>query len=271
MPDEKYDKARKQRNRKYLILFLSVFVSALLVILYVSEEWDHEAADHGRPLRVSPTKSKQQPQQIEQQKQQLAPVQPAFDIDKLEQTVQELDAQVRTIKSTGVIMETDPESLKATKALQEATRKLLHARYGTREPYRVKAILQFQKQSPDFVTNVVGSERGSGEFLFGCQTTSFGSHFQSKIKQCLVASITVARGIGNAALRLSSQLIAPFTVIIFNSVFHALLSQLATYRSRSCARCARKTARTSIKHHQHRFYYYCCIRAARMGFPWFAR
>lgn len=140
MPDEKYDKARKQRNRKYLIVLLSVFVSALLVLLYVSEEWEHEAADHGRPLRVSLAKPKQQQK----------PIQPEFDIGKLEQTVQELDAQVRTIKSTGVIMETDPDSLQATKALQEATRKLLHARYGVREPYRVKAILEFQKQSPDF-------------------------------------------------------------------------------------------------------------------------
>jgi len=58
---------------------------------------------------------------------------------------------VRAIKKTGVIMETDPESLKATKALQDVVRKLIVKKYGP-PPYRVKVVLEFPERIPDFAT-----------------------------------------------------------------------------------------------------------------------
>ena len=42
----------------------------------------------------------------------------------------QLDAQVRAIKKSGVVMETDAAALKATGALQTATRTLLQSKYG---------------------------------------------------------------------------------------------------------------------------------------------
>jgi len=75
---------------------------------------------------------------------------------ELQSIVNTLDAQVRQIKDTGVIMETDEESLAATGKLQDATRKLLHKRYGSLEPYRVRVDLEFQPSIPDYDEN--GSE-----------------------------------------------------------------------------------------------------------------
>ena len=121
MADEKYDKARRQQNRKFLIVSLFFLIAGLLVLFYVSDEW---GAATGQ-LR-------------------------GIDIDSLVKEVNELDEIVRKIKKTGVIMETDPESQAAINKLQTATRKLLHARYGVLEPYRVKAVLEFQEQSPQF-------------------------------------------------------------------------------------------------------------------------
>jgi hypothetical protein len=70
--------------------------------------------------------------------------------DDMIRQVKELDAEVRRIKETGVIMEKDDESLAATKKLQEATRTLMAARYGPEEPYRVEVVLKFQDTIPDF-------------------------------------------------------------------------------------------------------------------------
>ena len=67
--------------------------------------------------------------------------------------VAELDARVREIKATGVLMEVDPKGLEASKALQTATRELLAVRYGTREPYRVRLDLKFQESNPTFKTD----------------------------------------------------------------------------------------------------------------------
>jgi hypothetical protein len=85
--------------------------------------------------------------------------------------VGDLDAEVRRIKQTGVIMETDEESLKATKRLQDATRRLLEARYGPNEPYRVKVILEFQDTIPDF------AEKGAdGSILLEMAPTRLQPH-----------------------------------------------------------------------------------------------
>lgn len=65
----------------------------------------------------------------------------------------DLEQQVREIKSTGVIMETDEKSLELTGKLQDATRELIALRYGTigdAKNYRVKFDLEFQSTIPDF-------------------------------------------------------------------------------------------------------------------------
>jgi len=74
-------------------------------------------------------------------------------IETLEQRRLELDKQVRDIKATGVIMETDAESLNVTGALQEITRFMIQAKYGNHKHYRVKVDLEFQSSIPDFDTN----------------------------------------------------------------------------------------------------------------------
>jgi hypothetical protein len=71
-------------------------------------------------------------------------------LNVLDATVKALDAEVRAIKKTGVIMETDPESIKKTTMLKDATRKLLKAKYGDHEAYRIKVYLEFQPSIPDY-------------------------------------------------------------------------------------------------------------------------
>lgn len=71
----------------------------------------------------------------------------------LEKEVEKLDAEVRRIKASlpaGHFTETDPKAVDATKRLQDATRKLLHKRYGPNEPYHVRVELEFQPTIPDF-------------------------------------------------------------------------------------------------------------------------
>jgi hypothetical protein len=68
--------------------------------------------------------------------------------------VTELDTEVRRIKATpGVIMETNQEAHFYITKFQEATRTLMHARYGAKEPYRVKVTLRFQDNVPDYYEN----------------------------------------------------------------------------------------------------------------------
>ena len=70
-------------------------------------------------------------------------------VEDLARQYKELDEEVRAIKKTGVIMETDPASLEATKKLQAVARKLIVAKYGP-GPYRVKVDLEFPASIPDF-------------------------------------------------------------------------------------------------------------------------
>ena len=75
---------------------------------------------------------------------------------KAAQKVALLEQNIRAIKKTGVIMETDSESLTMTKELQDATRTLIKLRYGDfgsiSTPYRIKMDLEFQPTIPDFDT-----------------------------------------------------------------------------------------------------------------------
>lgn len=75
-----------------------------------------------------------------------------------QELVSQLEQKVRAIKKTGVIMETDKESLALTSQLQDATRTLIKLRYGDFDssihptPYRIKLDLEFQSTIPDFDT-----------------------------------------------------------------------------------------------------------------------
>eukprot|EP00804_Cyclotella_cryptica_P007732 CCRYP_001344-RA/>CCRYP_001344-RA protein AED:0.12 eAED:0.12 QI:0/0/0/1/1/1/2/0/395 len=68
--------------------------------------------------------------------------------------VAKLDEEVRAIKKTGVIMETDPHALEITSKLQRATRELIKLRYGEitdrDKNFRVRLELEFQSTIPDF-------------------------------------------------------------------------------------------------------------------------
>mmetsp|Transcript_1716 Transcript_1716/g.3280 ORF Transcript_1716/g.3280 Transcript_1716/m.3280 type:complete len:386 (+) Transcript_1716:153-1310(+) len=87
----------------------------------------------------------QSPQQQEESEQTLA------------DRVAEYDKHVREIKQKvdgkGGFMETEPEGVAASKALQDATRLLLQRRYGPQEPYRVKIDLEFQPSNPTYETD----------------------------------------------------------------------------------------------------------------------
>ncbi|CAB9498591.1 expressed unknown protein [Seminavis robusta] len=71
-------------------------------------------------------------------------------LETLERRVHLLDEEVRAIKKTGVIMETDPTSLQKTGELKDLTRNLLKLKYGDHPAYRVKVDLEFQPSIPDF-------------------------------------------------------------------------------------------------------------------------
>mmetsp|Transcript_11310 Transcript_11310/g.24025 ORF Transcript_11310/g.24025 Transcript_11310/m.24025 type:complete len:370 (+) Transcript_11310:144-1253(+) len=66
--------------------------------------------------------------------------------------VADLTTEVRAIKKTSVIMETDEHSLEMTGKLQEATRELIKLRYGDAgsKNYRIRMDLEFQPTIPDF-------------------------------------------------------------------------------------------------------------------------
>mmetsp|Transcript_35519 Transcript_35519/g.77552 ORF Transcript_35519/g.77552 Transcript_35519/m.77552 type:complete len:279 (+) Transcript_35519:148-984(+) len=68
-------------------------------------------------------------------------------MNELSRRVKELDATVRTMKRQGAVMETDPDAITLTTALQNATRELLPMLYGP-EPYRLELELRFPPSMP---------------------------------------------------------------------------------------------------------------------------
>ena len=68
------------------------------------------------------------------------------------QRLANIDEAVRTMKKTGIIMETNDEALRLTGMLQRATRDLIRLRYGEisdpSKNYRVKLELEFQSSIP---------------------------------------------------------------------------------------------------------------------------
>ena len=96
------------------------------------------------------------------------------EIERLEKLVAEYDDKVRKIKRRVSIFETDEEAQKAAKLLQDATRKLIQARYGVHDlnkPLRVRVNLEFQPSMPDF------AEKGSeGSILIEMAPISLVPH-----------------------------------------------------------------------------------------------
>jgi hypothetical protein len=154
--DEKYEKIRRQGQARTRSIFLSIFalmLSAGAFFFYSRESTSTAATALAvktgalRSIAAVPLEYMvQAPTPIVVQ-----PERPVVTVtEDMIREVEELDAEVRRIKLTGVIMEKDEESLAATKKLQDATRTLMAAKYGPEEPYRVEVVLEFQDTIADF-------------------------------------------------------------------------------------------------------------------------
>jgi hypothetical protein len=159
--DEKYDKISSQSQARTRSMFLSIFalvaVGAFVFYCYYrGSSTTYMDTATGMPpqqtniLRSVKEASPEQPVVVQPVKPIVVQAEGPVVTDDMIRKVEELDAAVRRIKATGVIMEKDEESLAATKKLQEATRTLMAARYGPEEPYRVEVILEFQDTIYDF-------------------------------------------------------------------------------------------------------------------------
>ena len=150
--DDKYAKASKQKRSDLLAVMLVIVVMSLLGLGYY---WNQNKQLRSNYLHEVPGAKEIS----------------SVSIGELEHKVEMLDRKVREIKANVDIFETDPEAQAAATTLQEATRHLLAARYGSKEPYHVKVILQFQPSIPDF------QEKGaSGEFMIEMAPSSIIPH-----------------------------------------------------------------------------------------------
>jgi len=122
--DEKYSKIKESKDQ--LVRKFFIFIAVAFVITINVKGGQHGAVTKARDI---------------------------LSLEKLEQRRIELDQQVRDIKATGIIMETNEESLKVTKTLQNVTRIMLQEKYGDHPNYRVKVDLEFQTSIPDFNRN----------------------------------------------------------------------------------------------------------------------
>lgn len=75
---------------------------------------------------------------------------PAHSLPELERIVQMYDTELREIKATKIIMETDPASIQKIAAMEKAVKNLIKAKYGDHEAYRVQVDLEFPPTMPDF-------------------------------------------------------------------------------------------------------------------------
>lgn len=100
-------------------------------------------------------------------------------LEELDKSVADLDAKVREIKERVDIFESDHEAQTAAKQLQDATRQVLHRRYGPDDVYRYRVVvdLEFQSTIKDF------AEHGSaGSFTIELAPSSLQPH---SIHTCL--------------------------------------------------------------------------------------
>jgi len=173
-PEDKYEKVKRQEEKFYLRIgaYAALALVAFIVIHFTLHPHEDQAllqqvehdvgAAAGQLLHGSTNGVVEEPviaKSDEAPKAQApAVVQSNVSDDKgteeaLVQEVERLDAEVRQIKASlpeGHFMETDLKGVDASKRLQDATRKLLKARYGAKEPYRVRIDLEFQPTIPDF-------------------------------------------------------------------------------------------------------------------------
>ena len=142
--DDKNEKASKS-SRKLLIrsvIFMSIFfVAAVSIGQYLDQQTELLA-------------SQKQKQQAAVESAAVVDTTNIFweTDDKLAKAVHDLDKKVRARKATkGIMMEVDPEGMELTKALQEATLKLLKHRYGN-EHFRIRVDITYpesiKKASP---------------------------------------------------------------------------------------------------------------------------
>jgi hypothetical protein len=169
---EKDDKIKKQTestNRCGKVLLLLITIIGSLVI--ASKLSTTTSSTVGTSLRSSIStdsipgtttnnneivlhkENKQQQQQQQKLKQQNHDI---TLVNQLTERVAKLDKEVRDIKQTGVIMETDPKSQEKIQLLKDATRELIIAKYGDSNKYRVQIDLVFPKSIPDYNTNPNG-------------------------------------------------------------------------------------------------------------------
>lgn len=100
-------------------------------------------------------------------------------LEELDKSVADLDAKVREIKERVDIFESNHEAQTAAKQLQDATRQVLHRRYGPDDVYRYRVVvdLEFQSTIKDF------AEHGSaGSFTIELAPSSLQPH---SIHTCL--------------------------------------------------------------------------------------
>lgn len=169
--DEKYDKIRAQRWSQYRgLCLLGLACLFVLSVFYSTSKIDVSAAEvvaaaakvatGAKVMTTNPpilTSSKMTQPLLVPKKNTPQPLKPlvrkvSIDIEEMQTNYNILEQQVRSIKATGVIMETDAKSLTATGKLQISARLLTQARYGDfgNTPYRIQMDLQFQESIPDF-------------------------------------------------------------------------------------------------------------------------
>lgn len=150
-------KSDKAERRQRSILLLSMFGLALAAFVVVSLLHKENPSNSSSPNAAAvktisiDTKADASPKALR------ATTEHNGD-DKLEAAaalhVAKLDEEVRAIKKTGVIMETDEHALEVTAKLQRATRELIKLRYGEitdrDKNFRVRLELEFQNTIPDF-------------------------------------------------------------------------------------------------------------------------
>ena len=166
---EKNEKIQQKQQRTIQMFAGAIFVVGCIFLLWYLLEMEDthtsvlsssSSSQDQRPLRKNPLLAPLSERQ-EQERESLpskgveAKSNNKFptgqDEAKLLQRVQALDKEVRDIKKSlpaGSFMEVDEKAVAATKRLQDATRLLLAARYGEKEPYRVKVGLKFQPSNP---------------------------------------------------------------------------------------------------------------------------
>lgn len=175
--DDKYVKIKRQENKfRFRFALLAVFLLAFVGIHFyfhkdqdrkylskvengavkAADKWLNHGGGGGR-LKGTPAtdtvKEAMKTEVVPSAGTQRQENDDGIDEEVLAKEVERLDSEVRQIKAklpAGKFMETDPEGVAASKRLQDATRKLLHMRYGATEPYRVRVELEFQPTIPDF-------------------------------------------------------------------------------------------------------------------------